>query len=83
MRIQTDLWELSVNSGVSPFDSCFFHHVTRTMSKRADALANRALDKGDENICMADWVARFVGGLEYGGWAASPRLHVCCIFRKS
>ena len=47
--IQTELWMLSRDFHVTPYDYTFFHHVPRKYNRRADSLANRALDKGDES----------------------------------
>ena len=43
------LWKLSRNYGAFPFDAQFLHHVVRKFSRRADALANRALDSGPDS----------------------------------
>lgn len=47
---------LVVTYGVKPLDQFFCHHVPRRLNRKADALANRALDKGctHTNGCRQD-----------------------------
>ena len=47
--IRTSLWKLSRSYGVFPLDAQFLHHVVRKFNRRADALANRALDSGPDS----------------------------------
>ena len=49
-RIQESLRTLTATLGVKPLDGHFFHYVPRELNRKADALANQALDYGPSQV---------------------------------